>query len=284
MKKKQSTTTSPSIYVSDDFCIQCGKPARVFLYAYENPDPDGGDILCPCPECFPDQLEALTRKYRQIIHQRKVERLLGESQLSPRFQVKTFENYDVSGTPQKEAIFYECKSFAEDFPVCQTWGTWFTFMGPCGTGKGHLSAAIIKAVIQLHGATALFVKLHDLVREIKQSWGQDSEKTEDEILKVVRGVDLLVLDDIGMQFETKTERLILYSVLDYRYEYLKPTILTTNLNLLQLEKVIGERIVDRLHEGGNRILVFDWESYRRKSLQESKPGKSKKLKLVQSEG
>lgn len=139
-------------------------------------------------------------------------------------------------------------------------------MGPCGTGKGHLAAAIIKEVIRRHGATALFVKYHDLVRKIKHSWSKNSEQSEEQILKAVREVDLLVLDEIGVQFDTNAERLILYAILDHRYEYLKPTILTTNLNMKQLEKVAGERIVDRLHdqESENKIFIFNWKSYRRK--------------------
>jgi len=58
--------------------------------------------------------------------------------------------------------------------------------------------------------------------------------------------------------------MILYEILDLRYEAMRPVILTTNItDLKSLEKLLGERIIDRLFEGESKIVVFEWESYRR---------------------
>jgi hypothetical protein len=43
-----------------------------------------------------------------------------------------------------------------------------------------------------------------------------------------------------------------------------PVILTSNIrNMKTLEKLLGERIIDRLFEGESKIVFFDWESHRR---------------------
>ncbi len=77
-------------------------------------------------------------------------------------------------------------------------------------------------------------------------------------------IDLLVIDEVGIQFGTDTERMILYEILDLRYEAMLPVILTTNItDLKSLEKLLGERIIDRLFEGESKIVVFEWESHRR---------------------
>jgi len=136
-------------------------------------------------------------------------------------------------------------------------------MGNVGTGKGHLSAAIINEIVK-SGFSALYTKMPRLLREIKDTFNHNSEITQGEIICRIEKVDLLVIDEVGIQFGTDTERMIIYEILDSRYEDMMPTILTTNVKEIKtLEKLLGERIIDRFYEGESKILLFDWESYRR---------------------
>ena len=201
-------------------------------------------------------------------HQEKVNRLIKGSQLSPRFLTATFENYFAEGIPERVAIKRQCQEYADNFEEHLTTGTWLTFMGDVGTGKGHLSAAIANQIMHNLSGSVLAMKLIDLVAKIKATWNRDSEKTEEQVIGVARSCDLLILDEIGLQFETNTERVLLYRVLDYRYEHLKPTILTTNLTTKELKKAIGAPLVDRLNQPPSQVMVFkakaaDWNSYRR---------------------
>ncbi|PLM67202.1 AAA family ATPase, partial [Klebsiella michiganensis] len=45
-------------------------------------------------------------------------------------------------------------------------------------------------------------------------------------------------------------------------ESVLPTILISNLTFDQLKDSIGERIVDRVTNGGRNRLAFNWESFR----------------------
>ena len=48
-----------------------------------------------------------------------------------------------------------------------------------------------------------------------------------------------MLDEVGVQLETQAERIILYQILDYRYNYLKLVILTTKNGEEELGKVVS---------------------------------------------
>ena len=40
--------------------------------------------------------------------------------------------------------------------------------------------------------------------------------------------DLLILDEVGVQFGSETEKMILFEIINGRYEQLKPTIVISN--------------------------------------------------------
>ncbi len=85
-------------------------------------------------------------------------------------------------------------------------------------------------------------------------------------LAVVAGVELLDVvdvDGVGRQFGTDAEKLMLFEVINSRYEALKATIVISNLSGDALMDYLGEAAMDRLREGGRSVL-FDWTSYRRR--------------------
>ncbi|HBH7937850.1 TPA: ATP-binding protein, partial [Escherichia coli] len=50
-----------------------------------------------------------------------------------------------------------------------------------------------------------------------------------------------------------------------RYERMKPTILISNQSKDELSAFIGERVIDRMNDGGGCTLAFTWDSYRSRS-------------------
>ncbi|MNJ76306.1 DNA replication protein DnaC [compost metagenome] len=56
----------------------------------------------------------------------------------------------------------------------------------------------------------------------------------------------------------------LFSIINGRYEQLRPTVVISNLGADQLPVAMGERCVDRLREGNLIVVPFDWESQRGK--------------------
>lgn len=221
----------------------------------------------PCRQCQPNQYRQAWREYEQTCRQKRVERLIQSSGFSPRYREKTFENFRIEGPGETQMLQLRdrCRDFADNFEEHVKRGKWMLFYGPCGTGKGHLAAAIGNQIMRENKGAVLFRKYIELVSQIKTAWRGEGDLTETQIIEATRACDLLILDEIGVQFDTNAERVLLYRILDYRYEHLRPMILTTNLTEKQLEKVAGVRVLDRLYEEPNEILFFNWPSYRRRS-------------------
>jgi DNA replication protein DnaC len=250
-------------------CPECGEPL-VFVFM-DNPSylritgraPHWAGL--PCAACERLRFIREQAEREKIASQNRVNSLLRNSMLQKRFIGKTFDNFHPYGKCRERQLraLSVVKGFADNFAVHRQTGAWLLFMGNVGTGKGHLCAAVINQVIRA-GYTALFTKTPRLLREVKDTFNRNSEITQSEIISRMGAIDLLVIDEVGIQFGTETERMILYEILDQRYEAMLPFILTTNItDLKTLEKLLGERIIDRLFEGESRIVFFDWESHRR---------------------
>lgn len=75
--------------------------------------------------------------------------------------------------------------------------------------------------------------------------------------------DILVIDEIGVQFATDAERQILYDMINYRWENCKPTFLLSNLDIDNIMKVLGLRIFDRINDKNCKIFFLKGDSRRK---------------------
>ncbi|MEA4763928.1 ATP-binding protein [Klebsiella pneumoniae] len=76
-------------------------------------------------------------------------------------------------------------------------------------------------------------------------------------------VDLLILDEVGIQRGSSGEKVILNQVIDRRLSSMRPVGILTNLNYESLTDTLGARILDRLQMDGGMWVNFDWDSYRK---------------------
>ncbi|MGC8384980.1 ATP-binding protein [Pseudomonas aeruginosa] len=76
--------------------------------------------------------------------------------------------------------------------------------------------------------------------------------------------DLLILDEVGVQYGKEAELVTLFDVMNARYSACKPSIVLSNLTLEEIEVFLGQRVMDRLRENGGRAVSFNWESERAK--------------------
>ena len=253
----------------ESLCPACGDPL-VFVFM-DNPTylKITGKVphwaALPCGACEQKRLIREHEERTAAAVRNRLNALIADSMLRERFLDKTFANFLPFGKDREKQLYVlsVAKDFADDFDRHRRIGTWLLFMGRVGAGKSHLCAAVINQLVRT-GHTALFTKAPRLLREIKETFHRDAEITQSEIIRRLGGLDLLVIDEVGIQFGTDTERMILYEILDLRYEAMRPVILTTNItDLKTLESFLGERIIDRLFEGKSKVVFFDWESHRR---------------------
>ena len=95
------------------------------------------------------------------------------------------------------------------------------------------------------------------VRSVKETYAKDAGRTEAQAIRDLVDPDLLILDEVGVPHGSNTEKLILFEIINGRYEAVRPTIVISNLDAAGLEQFLGERAFDRLREGGGRLVVFD---------------------------
>ena len=112
----------------------------------------------------------------------------------------------------------------------------------------------------------LFTTVMRAIRSVKDTWGGGSGKSETQAIAALVYPDLLILDEVGVQFGSDTEKLILFDVLNERYEKRRPTLLLSNFGVDEVQAYLGDRIFDRLREDGGEAVPFDWESQRGKVL------------------
>ena len=228
-----------------------------------------GEHWTACPKC----LEILQEKQEEEILQKEKEAALEREQLKwkakingaaipERFKDRTLDSYIARTTGQKKALAFS-KEYAENFDQVMKEGRSAIFVGKPGTGKTHLAIGIALEIIKQQ-RSPVFVTVQRLIRRVKDSWHTKNE-TESEVVDVFASPDLLILDEVGVQFGSEFEKQMLFDVLNERYEKLKPSILLSNIPREQLSDYLGERVTDRLRENGGKMIGFDWDSYRKGS-------------------
>jgi putative replication protein len=186
----------------------------------------------------------------------RAEKILGRSGIQNLHRNCTFKNYEVQGDSQRRALSL-AKSYAQNFG---SGFTSFVFSGNPGTGKNHLAAAIGNYLLQ-RDHTVLIVTVADLMLRVRSCY--DGGQSEAVLLDDLARVDLLVLDEVGIQKDSTHEKIILNQIIDRRLASMKPVGVLTNLNYDELAATLGERVVDRLKMDSGMWVNFEWGSYRK---------------------
>lgn len=216
-----------------------------------------------CPLCSDDARQAREaaelEQRRQAAERRRAE-ALAERGVGARHLGKTFESF-VAETPEQAKALEACRALADAVVSGKPMVPSLILSGAPGTGKTHLTCAIVQRCFDA-GRNALKANVMQIVRDIKSSWRRDADLDEDGVLNLYSSPDVLVIDEIGVQFGSDTERLYVFEIINRRYERCLPTVLITNLDIAGLRQEIGERVLDRVREGGGRCLVFTGKSWR----------------------
>ena len=135
--------------------------------------------------------------------------------------------------------------YADDFDPTDSES--LMFIGNAGLGKTHAALAIAGIVLE-RGFDVIYVSSPDFFSKLEAlHFGTDTSGEEETLLKTVTGADLLILDDLGSEFNSSFLISTLYSLLNNRLGAKLPTIVTTNItDGSLLEKLYTEKISSRL--------------------------------------
>ena len=187
--------------------------------------PDFGHaVMCKCKEREIEQ--------RERLQMRKISSLLP-------FERCTFDAFD-STIPDTEEGYKVALNYAQD-PA-----GWLILQGGYGCGKTHLAAAIAH-MREDAGDTVFFSIVPELLDHLRAAFAPTSELTYDALFDRVRETGLLVLDDLGAENATAWATEKLFQLINHRYNYRMPTVITTNSRLMSH---MDERIRSRLSDLG----------------------------------
>jgi DNA replication protein DnaC len=227
------------------------------------------DSPAVCSFCYGAGMEVVPGKGARRCRCRTQEaqaKLLASARIPRRYELCSFANYHPApgnGT-QLQAFNYAFK-VADEYPAVDRG---LLFMGPVGTGKTHLSTAILRSLIG-KGIPCLFYEFGALLKEIQNSYNPVSQTSELKVLAPVYETEVLVLDELGAVKPTDWVRDTMMQIIGSRYNERKLTIFTTNYGEARchpseetLEDRIGVRLRSRLYEMC-RTVVITGEDYRR---------------------
>lgn len=120
------------------------------------------------------------------------------------------------------------------------------FFGRPGTGKTHLTAAVGRELL-IRGRDVRFLRSRKLLREVRETYGDDARASEDQVIARLAAHDLLVIDDLQREGRVNDHVIgVWHEILDERLDNHRPVIVTTNLTTDELAAHYGEGIASRI--------------------------------------
>lgn len=119
--------------------------------------------------------------------------------------------------------------------------------GETGRGKTYFMFCLIRELLKKRRISDLrwwkSKILDDKILEQFKEYGSSSY-----FLKTIKEISFLFLDDFGMERPTERAERDYYEIIDGRQEWDRPTVISTNLNASEMQKVYGKRIHSRFKE------------------------------------
>lgn len=218
-----------------------------------------------CPAC--NKAERTTEAdaalaAEEAARQGRIEVRLKTSGIPQAFRGRSFDNFVVENADMQHAVDV-VREFALNFWSRHVLdGAVLVLGGVTGTGKSHLALAAAQLVMAR--GTAMYLDAMELIRRVRGTWRRDATQSEEAMLNVLGGeIDLLIIDEVGVQRGTDDEQMIMFDVLNRRYRDNRPTILLTNLDGRSFVEFMGPRVMSRLAERAQYV-NFNWGDWRRR--------------------
>lgn len=205
--------------------------------------------ISECPECFKlkqAQKAIEEEKARKEEAERNRKQRIVETRMPLEYQTKDFSTF-IQETDSQKAAFKLARRFVKGWEKAKAGGYGLLFLGSCGTGKTHLACAIMIELLKEYAFSyPRYYKASEIFSSVRCTYQAGSTTNEEETLKFFSSIQLLVIDEVGVQKGSEAEKRILFSILDNRVTSNKPTILLSNLGPKALEELLGDRLYDRV--------------------------------------
>lgn len=206
-------------------------------------------VRCIC-KCEAAERERIEKQKEYEEEMRRIERLKVASLMDAKLQSATLKTFTKKQDNQK--LYTIVKNYVENFDTFYKSNRGLLFWGTVGTGKSYAAACIANELLNRRIPVVMtsFVKVLQVI--------QDNTEKETEFVSRLCAARLLIIDDLGTERNTDYALEKVYNVIDSRYRTGKPLILTTNLNLQDMQMtqdIRYQRIYDRIFEMCHPVMV-----------------------------
>jgi len=246
----------------NDFFEQLNKE-KAYLMTEENIPLNYLDIPYDCAICK-DTGYIENSKRCKCFEQKIINHLYQMSNLNNIIKRENFSTFNIEifsdikndkEPPQNEniqSILSSVESYIYNFDPKS--GKNLLFYGPTGQGKTFFCNSIAKYLLD-KGFLVIYqtsFKLIDIIERYRFK-----EKTRESVLNynLLLNSDLLIIDDLGTEFNNSFTNAEIFNILNERLLKNRNTIISTNLSLIEIEKVYSKRVSSRIY-GNYEIFKF----------------------------
>lgn len=206
-------------------------------------------VRCIC-KCESEERERIQKQKDYEEEMRRIERLKVASLMDAKLKSATLKTFTQKEDNQK--LYTIVKNYVDNFETFYKSNRGLLFWGTVGTGKSYAAACIANELLNRKTPVVMtsFVKILQVI--------QDNTENETEFVNRLCAARLLIIDDLGTERNTDYALEKVYNVIDSRYRTGKPLILTTNLNLQDMQMtqdIRYQRIYDRIFEMCHPVMV-----------------------------
>ena len=206
-------------------CRVCG---AVLGYSFLREYP--GATICSSRKCYYKDLARTSIESAALV-----------AQLPKRYRKASLDDFEHQGiSALREALLADKSVF---------------LTGTQGIGKTHLAGALINSLLEKYavdkGYDVLWRRNTDLLLELQETFGGVGDTRG--VINRFKRAGLLVIDDFGAERISDWSVSAIYSILAERIDEMRPTIVTSNLNLDEIDE-FEPRIASRLAEFATLVL------------------------------
>ncbi|NMP37710.1 MAG: ATP-binding protein [Clostridiales bacterium] len=159
------------------------------------------------------------------------------------YPARTDSKTGISPRKRMSEILGFCKEYAATFDL----GSQSIFMnGATGLGKTHLSLAIAGEVVE-KGFGVIYGTAQNLLGKLEREHFGRQNEGESNIEQMLLECDLLIIDDLGTEFNTSFTVASVYNIINTRLLAGLPTIINTNLSWKEFEDKYEKRVTSRIY-------------------------------------
>ena len=216
-------------------------------------DPEFDAVKYTCEKCsdtgfLPSGKHCICFNNR-LINYRYKRSNLSEILKRENFDTFSFDYYSKESDGKKpspyenmKTIYSRAKRFSESFDSEEKG---LVFYGAAGLGKTFLSSCIAKALMD-SGKTVVYLnapRLFMLYEDYRFNRLED-----DSVIDDIYSADLLIIDDLGTEAQTKNNISFLFDLLSERLANNKKMLISTNYNMNELTHMYSSRFTSRIYE------------------------------------